>query len=160
MNTVLRWSNSVVDWLYIKFIIGPHVYYFLSELDPRTVVYGTEIWNGGGHAAFCSPLSVHLRQQHFSVGWKVQTLLLSLIIQLMYIHSFVILITMEHHISAHTWSLLFEVGGWSTCTAGRWYGVHKSTNGAWLQKYWMDGQVEGYKELGYSAYLVHLRMKY
>jgi hypothetical protein len=58
MNTVLRWSNSVVDWLYIKFIIGPHVYYFLFELDTRTVVYGTEIWNSGDHAAYCSSLSL------------------------------------------------------------------------------------------------------
>jgi len=72
----------------------------------------------------------------------------------MYKHSFIILVTMAHHIFACMWSPLFEVGGQSTCTAGGWYGVPRSTNGAWLQKYWTDGQVE----VGYSAYLVHFRM--
>ena len=43
-----------------------HVYYFLFELDTRTVVYGTETWTGGGHAVYCCSLSLHLILQHFS----------------------------------------------------------------------------------------------
>ena len=86
------------------------MYYFLFELDTRTVVCGTETWTGGGNAVHCCSLCLQLRRQHFSVGWNVQTLLLSLTIQLMHKDSFVILITMAHHIFARMWSLLFEVG--------------------------------------------------
>lgn len=152
MNTLLRWNNTAVDWLYIKFIIGFMCIIYLSWTQ------GTETWTGGGHAAYCCSLSLQLRRQHFSVGWDVQTLLLSLITQLMYKHCFVILITVAHHIFARMWPLLFEVRGWTTCTAGGQYGFPQSTNGARLQKYWADGQVGGHKELGYSTYLVTLRM--